>query len=136
MLAAGTMGNTMNALFHMSEGHRSIGASTAVFAAVGILAAVQTITDWGKRRERHRFGFVEIAAPVVGGLTLLGMLGAGKGNTDVWAHGFGFLSGLLVGAAVALWQRQRQRKPSAWAQGAALLLSIGLVAGAWGLAVL
>jgi membrane associated rhomboid family serine protease len=135
-LIAGTLGNTINAIYHLPEGHRSIGASTAVFAAVGILAAVQTIIDWGRRKERRRYGLVEMVAPILGGLTLLGMLGAGKGNTDVWAHGFGFASGIVVGAAVAIWVRKRESKPSQLTQGLALAATVGIVGGAWALAIL
>jgi len=42
ILMAGGMGNYANALFYQF-GHRSIGASTAVFGAVGILACLQTL---------------------------------------------------------------------------------------------
>ena len=136
IVIAGALGNTFNALYHLPDGHRSIGASTGVFAAVGLLAAVQTIIDWGARKKRERYGWVDMAAPIIGGLTLLGMLGAGKGNTDVWAHGFGFLAGVLVGAVVAWWVRKRASKPSRLTQGAALVACIGLVVGAWALALL
>lgn len=136
IIVAGALGNTINALYHFPEGHLSIGASTAVFSAVGILAAVQTIIDWGKRKERHRYGLLDMAAPILGGLTLLGMLGAGQGNTDVWAHAFGFLAGVGVGTVVALWVRRLRSKPSKLTQAAAIATSLGLVVGAWALALL
>lgn len=135
VVVAGALGNTINALYHYPEGHLSIGASTAVFAAVGILAAVQTIIDWGKRKERHRYGLVDMAAPVIGGLTLLGMLGAGKGNTDVWAHGYGFVAGVAVGTVVALGVRRLASKPSPLTQAAAIAATLGVVMGAWALAL-
>lgn len=131
IVVAGALGNTINAIYHLPEAHRSIGASTAVFAAVGVLAAVQTIIDWGSRRDRERYGFVDMAAPIVGGLTLLGMLGAGKGNTDVWAHGFGFAAGVAVGAVVAVWMRKRAKMPSAWTQAACGAVCAALVVGSW-----
>ena len=138
IVVAGALGNTFNALYHLhylGEGHRSIGASTAVFAALGILASVQTIIDWGRRKEKQRYGFVDMAGPIVGGLALLGMLGAGKGNTDVWAHGYGFLAGIGVGAVVAFWIRKRGSKPSKLTQAAAMIGCVGVVVGAWLLAI-
>ncbi len=136
IVIAGTLGNTINALYHLPDGHRSIGASTAVFAAVGMLAALQTVIDWGRRKERARWGLVDMVAPIVGGLTLLGMLGAGKGNTDVWAHGFGFVAGVGVGAAAGTWVRRHRDKPSGVVQTLAFLACLGLVGGAWALALL
>ena len=65
----------------------SIGASTAVFGAVGALAALP-------RRSRR------VWMPVVGGLALLALLGTSK-RADVAGHLCGFISGVLAGAAVS-----------------------------------
>ncbi len=135
MLAAGALGNTANALYHLPEGHRSIGASTAVFAAVGLLAAVQLVLDVGRRRERHRFGLVDFLAPVVGGLALLGALGSGR-HSDLGAHGFGFLSGVVVGLAVAWLIRRQDARPSTTLQVVAALSAFAIIGGSWALAVL
>jgi len=45
--------------------------------------------------------WVEIAGPLVGGFALLGALGAGGERTDLGAHLFGFLAGVIIGLAVA-----------------------------------
>ena len=58
------LGNGLNAIWHRT-GHLSIGASTAVFAMVGVLAATQILVD---RRSGPRTWF-ERVAPVVGLLT-------------------------------------------------------------------
>ena len=92
MLLAGALGNGMNALWYRT-GHLSIGASTAVFGAVGILAATQLTLD----KTAGPRPWLERAAPVVGGLALLGMLGASP-HSDLLAHLFGLFAGILGGA--------------------------------------
>jgi membrane associated rhomboid family serine protease len=107
VLVAGALGNWMNAMWHRT-GHLSIGASTAVFGAVGVLAATQLALD---RREVGR-PWLERVAPVVGGLALLGMLGASP-HSDLLAHLFGLGAGLVVGIATSLLMAMsRPRAPS------------------------
>ncbi len=90
VLAAAT-GNVFNTLL-LESTHRSIGASTAVFAALGLVAGY---VWYGKLMRQdgwsHRYG------PIVGGLALLMYTGTGGENTDVGAHLFGFLSGFGAG---------------------------------------
>ena len=145
VLLAGTLGNLVNAVWHRS-GHLSIGASTAVFGAVGILAATQLALD---RREKGR-SWLERVAPVVGGLALLGMLGASP-HSDLLAHLFGLGAGLVVGIATSLLMaatRPRARAAdgpqvstvetrsvgSRAAQVASALAAGGIVLGSWALA--
>ena len=87
ILLAGTMGNLLNAVVQPA-GHTSVGASTAVFASLGIL----TTYAW-KRRQRS----VNRWLPVGGGIALLAFLGMGGGRTDILAHLAGFASGALLG---------------------------------------
>lgn len=86
VLSAGAMGNTFNALLQSSD-HRSIGSSTAVFAALGLLATYNMLrfrlSLW------HRW-----PVPLAAAVGLLAMLGAGGENTDIGAHLFGFLCGI------------------------------------------
>ncbi len=96
ILASGIAGNLANALFHHatgSGGHASIGASTAVFGAVGVLAATQLIVDRSHSAPRS---WLDVVAPLVGGLALLGALGASP-RADLGAHLFGFLAGAVIG---------------------------------------
>jgi membrane associated rhomboid family serine protease len=128
VLVAGALGNAMNALWHHT-GHLSIGASTAVFAAVGILAATQVSVD---RKGGPRTWF-ERVAPIVGGLALLGMLGASP-HSDLLAHLFGLVAGLVVGFAAALALRGSMRSSPA-VQVVSAALTVALVAACWSLAL-
>ena len=92
ILFAGTVGNLLNAWIQQ-PGHTSVGASTAVFAALGIVAAYA----W-KRRRHMQASRLARWAPLVGAVVLLSYLGAGGPRTDVLAHVTGFLSGALLGA--------------------------------------
>lgn len=121
LVASGTLGNLANAFFR-SGGHSVVGASTAVFAAVGALAA-----DALMRRRVPRGGRL---APLGAGLGILAMLGTGE-RADVWAHFFGFAAGLVLGAPLAT---LLPRSPAALWQVAASAAAVALVLGAWSLA--
>ena len=92
ILIAGALGNFLNAWVQPPD-HTSVGASTAVFAALGLLAA----HAWWQRRTL-RTSRLERWAPLVGGVLLLSFLGTGGGRTDVAAHVFGFLCAVPIGA--------------------------------------
>ena len=92
ILFAGAGGNLLNAWIRRA-GHTSVGASTAVFAALGIVAAYAWI-----RRNPTRPSALARYAPIVGAVVLLSYLGTGGERTDVLAHVAGFLVGLLLGA--------------------------------------
>ncbi len=104
VLASGILGNVANAFYHRLNGveHGSLGASTAVFGAIGLLAATELVLHRGDAKRSR--GWMEIAAPIVGGFALLGTLGSGSGDgrTDLGAHLFGFLAGVLIGVGAAL----------------------------------
>jgi rhomboid protease GluP len=89
LLLSGILGTLMNAWFQPPY-HTSIGASTLVFGAVGILAALQIVRGQGRLR-RNWF------LPVAGALALLAMLGTEGENTDIGAHLFGFMFGVIFG---------------------------------------
>jgi membrane associated rhomboid family serine protease len=127
MLLAGAIGNGMNALWYRT-GHLSIGASTAVFGAVGILAATQLSLD----RTSGARPWLERAAPVVGGLALLGMLGASP-HSDLLAHLFGLFAGILVGL-VASRAVRRPKRGSTWVQVFCAILTLAIVVGSWAVA--
>ncbi len=88
---AGGIGNAINALVRDAD-HSSIGASTAVFAALGVLVSHAlrprtTSTENVFRRWR----------PLIGGVLLLALVGVGGERTDVVAHVTGFFSGVVIG---------------------------------------
>lgn len=89
ILAAGSLGNMVNAVVQPAN-HNSVGASTAVFGAVGILASLSMV------RYRHhlqkRWGL-----PIAAAMALLTILGTEGKSTDLGAHLFGFASGVLLG---------------------------------------
>ena len=89
VLLSGILGNLANA-FVQNPDHRSIGASTAVFGAVGLLATINTLRY--RTNLRHRWPM-----PVAAALGLLALLGAGGENTDIGAHLFGFIFGVALG---------------------------------------
>jgi rhomboid protease GluP len=92
LLASGVAGNLLNAWLQ-SPTHRSVGASTAVFGAVGLLAAISMVRH---RYRLQRRWFIPVAA----GMALLAVLGTEGKNTDLGAHLFGFGSGVIFGAIV------------------------------------
>jgi len=89
ILAAGSFGNLVNAWVQPAS-HNSVGASTAVFGAVGILAALSMVRY--RRHLQKRWGL-----PAAAALALLTLLGTEGKNTDLGAHFFGFVCGVLLG---------------------------------------
>ena len=96
ILASGSAGNLMNAFF-FKTGHLSIGASTAVFGALGVLSGHQFVKKLGLPGQR-----LKALLPLGGGMALLGLLGS-SAHSDIMAHLFGFLCGMGMGACWALW---------------------------------
>lgn len=83
----GALGNLINA-YAQNPSHTSIGASTSLFAAVGLLAAY-TWSRGGRRMKRW--------VPLAGGVAVLAFMGMGGEKTDIFAHVTGFASGCLFG---------------------------------------
>jgi membrane associated rhomboid family serine protease len=123
ILACGALGNALDALIQ-PFGHVSMGASTAVFAALGILTALSL-----RLHAELRDGRIRRWAPLVMGIALLGLLGTGGTRTDVPAHVLGFAAGLLAGAWLA--PAVRQHPPRTRVQWIVGSLSMALLIGAW-----
>lgn len=116
-LAAGVAGNVLTALV-TRDGHVSIGASTAVFGALGTLSALQV---------PNRRAWLTLSM----GVALLGLLGTGV-RSDLLAHLLGFAVGVLEGLAV-----RRMRPPARSAgQPVIALLALVPIALAWWRALL
>jgi rhomboid protease GluP len=91
ILGAATLANYAEVLITPIT-HRAVGASTAVFAALGLLSGMA----WRQRltlRERMWYRW----APLIAGMCLLTLLGAGSAHVDVLGHALGFVFGLGVG---------------------------------------
>jgi membrane associated rhomboid family serine protease len=109
--------------------YRSVGASTAVFTALGLIAA----HSWRTRFHLPQRWALRWA-PLIAGLVLLGWFGSAGEGTDVVAHALGFATGCLLGALAALPMVAAllSRVPQ-WLTGLAALGSLA-VAWAWALA--
>ena len=83
ILVTGAFGNYINAWWNPTT-HTSVGASTAVFAALGMVAA----SAWTQRRQSQQSKLRRLM-PLVSGIALLGYLGTGGVRTDVGAHAAG-----------------------------------------------
>ena len=121
ILFTGILGNLANAAL-FQYGHNSIGASTAVFGAVGFLAAYQLdrkIKVPGQRRKAW--------LPLAGGLALLAFLGSGV-HSDLTAHLFGFLAGFFLGLFYAVLLHRLLKKRH---QIYAMVAAIGIVTFSW-----
>ena len=119
--------NLLEGLLGPAE-HRAVGASTAVFSALGAMSAY----SWRERfalpqRWARRWG------PLVAGVILLGWTGSAGEGTDVVAHLAGFAMGALLGATAALPRpKQWLDHVPQWLTGAAALASLAI---AWGCAL-
>ena len=104
ILAAGTLGNTLNAASRLDTAFSSLGASTAVFGALGILTGVAIYQVTRDHPGPKSFRYL---VPLGGGLVLLSWLGVGSDpRTDVTGHVCGFAAGILLGVAAAWWRRK------------------------------
>ena len=124
IVLGGMCGNGLNALLQADE-FRSLGASTATFAALALVGA----GAWRRGYFRGR-GWRRSFAPMFGGIAMLVYTGlGGEGtHTDVVAHLMGFAAGFVLGWLVGPWPVLRGGRLLQWGAGA---LAIGLVAVSW-----
>ena len=128
-LAAGAGGNVLKVLIQ-GPGMHFLGASTAVFGALGALGGVRLASRWPPLTFRR-------SAPAGAALMLLAMLGAGGeegGPVDLAGHLFGFLAGAALGLAAGFWLAGRDR-PGPAAQMLWGALALGLAIAAWAAAI-
>lgn len=126
-VSGGALANLLEGLLAPPE-HRAVGASTAVFSALGAMSAY----SW-----RERFGLPQRWArrwgPLVAGVILLGWTGSAGEGTDVMGHLAGFAVGVLLGATAALPRVRRQLERVPQAISGALALAAVIVAWWWAL---
>jgi rhomboid protease GluP len=124
IVIAATGANLVEGLSGLSH-YVSAGASTAVFAMLGLVSA----HAWRMRRARSPAA-LRRWAPLVAGVVLLAMFGAGDPQADalsptnVLSHGLGFGMGVLAGVTVATATGARvlQRLPD-WMAGTLALVA-------------
>ena len=127
IVTGGGFANLLEGLLAPPE-HRAVGASTAVFTALGAMAA----HSWRERlvlrqRWERRWG------PLIAGVALLGFTGSAGEDTDLTAHVAGFIVGAVLGALAALPRTKALlgRLPQ-WLAGAIAFASVLI---AWGCAL-
>ena len=123
ILGGGALGNALNVLIQPGR-HLAIGASTSVFAALGLLAAY----TWRRGFLKNTPWRMRIA-PIVAGVGLLAFTGTGSGvegdNVDILAHLTGFIAGFGIGAVLAAVEIPREPETQRlWGAVAAAALAL------------
>jgi len=126
VLLAGILGNLADAALR-TDGFRALGASTAVFGAIGVLAGLRAVQALAVPR-MARAAWLPLAAAAA----ILALLGSSE-QTDVVAHLMGLLAGIPLGALAA--RVPVAVRGSAVVQAAAGLAAAAATAGAWALAL-
>ncbi len=108
ILGAAGLGNLVNNAFSLNPAVMTIGASTAVFATLGVLTACRAWDAVGRSLAQN---LRRVLLPVGSGLALLALYGSGEADArgqqiDYMAHLAGFLMGLLTGSLA--WRRGRR----------------------------
>jgi membrane associated rhomboid family serine protease len=127
LVVAGGLGNFVNAVVK-GDDHLSVGASTAVFAGLGLIVSDALWAGAAEGTPGMRRW-----APLIAGLVLFAYTGIGDEQTDVGAHLTGFMAGMLLG-----WLGPKLPQPwleSRMVQTAAGLIAISLIGLTWVLAL-
>lgn len=122
MLLSGAAGNWLTAWLRGAP-YGAVGASTAIFGALGALAAVQVV----RRRRGAALPTWRAWAPVAAGLGLLGFLGTSQ-ESDVLAHLFGFGFGAAFGMLAVRFESWRDRTA---VQLTLAVAALGVVIACW-----
>ena len=122
IVVASSAANFLNTSL-LESAHRAIGASTAVFAALGLVSGfVWRAKLMAHERWPYRLG------PIVGGIALLAYTGTGDAHTDIGAHLAGFVCGFLSGAVLTLAAKYLPRRNLQLASG---ITAISIIVLAW-----
>lgn len=127
ILLSGAAGNLLNILAH-GNNHLSVGFSTAVFSIIGMLSMYQVI------EQRQPFG-IRFFVPFMAGAALLAMLGSSGERTDLGAHLFGLLSGLIIGLLIAI-KSVKQLRQSTFMQIFFFIIAVGSLFLSWNSAIM
>ncbi|MEI6305723.1 MAG: rhomboid family intramembrane serine protease [Deltaproteobacteria bacterium] len=122
LIFSGALGNLANAWIQPPS-HSSVGASTLVFGAVGILAAISLLRYRMQLQSRWPL-------PLAAALAILALLGTEGKNTDIGAHLFGFAFGLILGLT-AEYFIERHGHPGRYLNAMLSLLSACVVLASW-----
>lgn len=123
IVTSAAAGNLLDSIL-MPMTHTAVGASTAVFATLGLVSAYSWRIQMSKGMKwAHRF------APLIVGVMMLGLIGAGGENTDVLAHLTGFICG--VGLGVVFSRVAAARFGNTLLQLTAGFAATGAIVAAW-----
>ncbi len=125
LLTAG-FANFINVFIHGPE-HQFVGFSTAVFAVIGMLATLS-------HKSRKNFTGAHFLIPIMAGAALLAALGSSGEHTDLGAHLFGLLCGLVAGHILGH-KPLTDLRHSLIFQSLSFLLFLTLLVGSWILAL-
>src|SRR2546428_8619943 len=121
LVLAGAGGNALTAVAHGAR-YDSVGASTAIFGAMGILATTR-VAARGRGRRAAQKPWVVFAAC----LALLALLGTSPG-ADILAHLFGLLVGGVLGLATGFALPSAPRPAVQWVLA---LAALGTLVVSW-----
>ena len=123
IMVSGIIGNIATA-YLWQQGRVSVGASTSVFGAIGLLAGLSIAEHI---RLGGGFSFKGWGVPTILVLAALSLMGISP-DADVTAHLAGALAGLAMGIPLG-WMESRQRL--VWLQVLAGLSAVSVLAAAW-----
>ncbi|TVM32558.1 rhomboid family intramembrane serine protease [Oceanidesulfovibrio marinus] len=120
ILFTGVVGNLINCRVSGYD-HVSLGASTAVLGAVGVLAGIGAaeagigvLLVSGPHESFWKRAWRGVLLPLAMGVALLAFLGAGEGNIDLGAHFFGFVCGIVPGMIAGGLSQTGRVLPGLW----------------------
>lgn len=96
IILSGALGNLLTLWVHLPNAHRALGASTAIFGALGILVGYAVVTHFAAKEQG---AWKRSIIPILGGLTMLGLTGLTGERVDIAGHVCGFVAGLILGLA-------------------------------------
>ncbi len=105
----GALGNALNVISRFGAQHLSIGASTSVFALLGVLG----VFGW-LARTQPQYRWLTRLSPLLAAIALLGFTGTGGERTDLGAHFWGFIAGAIAGWPLYRFRSTLARPPGAW----------------------
>lgn len=121
VLLTGVLANGVNLFFHAAP-YQSVGFSTAVFGMVGMLSGM---------RLRRIGGWQEMVLALGSAASLLALMGSSGERTDLGAHFWGVIVGLLTGMILAALGLAGKRILAPVWQWLLFIGSLALVFGCW-----
>lgn len=98
IILSGFIGNLLNVFIRFPESYFGLGASTAVFGALGLLVGSGLDVAW---RERSFRKGLRSFTPLLAGFMIFGINGIGGPGIDTLAHLTGMVSGIFLGFPTA-----------------------------------